>query len=138
MELSGTLQLLVYADDVNMLGGSIRTIKKNTETLVDGLELNAKYIVMNRVQNAGRNHRIKLDNISFEGVEDFKYLGTNLTDQNCIQEETKIRLLSENTCHHSVQKLASPGFLSKYVKINIILPVVLYGCETVAHIQGGT
>jgi len=112
------------------LGGSVHTIKKNTEHLVDGLEVNAKCIVMNRDQNAGRNHSIKLENSSFESVEDFKYLGTILTNQNCIQEEIKSRLLSENTCHHSVQKVLSSGFLSKNVKINIILPVVLYGCET--------
>ena len=129
MELKGTLQFLVYADDFNILGGSVHTIKKNTETLVDGLEVNAKYIVMNRDQNAGRNHSIRLENSSCESVEDFKYLGTILTNQNCIQEEIKSRLLSENT-YHSVQKVLSSGFLSKNVKINIILPVVLYGCET--------
>jgi hypothetical protein len=38
-------------------------------------------------QNTGRNHSIKTDNISFESVEEFKYLGTTLTDQNSIQEE---------------------------------------------------
>ena len=130
MELNGTLQFLVYADDFNILGGSVHTIKKNTEPLVDGLEVNAKYIVMNRDRNAGRNRSIKLENSSCESVEDFKYLGTILTNQNCIQEEIKSRLLSENTCHHSVQKVLSSGFLSKNVKINTILPVVLYGCET--------
>ena len=38
-------------------------------------------------QNAGRSHSIKIDNISFERVEEFKYLGTTLTNQNSIQEE---------------------------------------------------
>ena len=44
----------------------------------------------------------KIDNSSFERVEDFKYLGTNLTNQNSIQEEIKSRLKSENACYHSV------------------------------------
>jgi hypothetical protein len=47
-----------------------------------GLEVNAektKYMVMSRNQNAGQNRNIKLDNKSFEGVEQFKYLGTTLT-----------------------------------------------------------
>jgi hypothetical protein len=42
---------------------------------------------MSRDQNAGRNHNIKIDSISFERVEQFKYLEKNLTHQNFIQEE---------------------------------------------------
>ena len=45
-----------------------------------------------------------------------------------------VRLRSENSCYHSVQNLLSSRFLSKNLKIKIyrtiILPVVLYGCET--------
>jgi hypothetical protein len=88
------LMMLIY------WGGSIHAMKKNTEALVVaskeiGLEVNAektKYMVTSRNQNAGQNHNIKLDNKSFERVEQFKYLGTNLTNQNSIQEEIKNRL----------------------------------------------
>jgi len=64
----------------------------------------------------------------------FKYLVTSLTNQNCIQEETKSRLKSGNACYHSVQNILSSSLLSKNIKINIyrnlILYVVLYGYET--------
>ena len=56
------------------------------------LEVNAdktKYMVMSRDQNAGRTHSMKIDNSSFERVDEFKYLGTTLTNQNSIQEEIK-------------------------------------------------
>jgi uncharacterized DUF497 family protein len=49
-------------------------------------------------QNAGQSHNIKTDNISFERVEQFQYLGTTLTNQNSIQEETKSRLMPGNAC----------------------------------------
>ena len=89
---------------------------------------------MSRDRNAGRGHSVKIDNSSIERVEEFKYLGTTLTDHISIQEEIKSRLKLGNACYHSVQNLLSSRLLSKNLKIkiyrNIILPVVLYGCET--------
>jgi len=94
LKLNGTHQLLAYADDVNILGGSVDTVKKNAEALVAatkeiGLEVNAqktKYMAVSRDQDAGRIHSMKTDNSSIERVEEFKYLGTMLTNQNSIQE----------------------------------------------------
>jgi hypothetical protein len=67
-------------------------------------------------------------------VSQFKYLGTTVTNQNLIQVEIKRRLNSGNACYHLVQNLLSSRLLSKNVKVRIyktiILPVVLYGCET--------
>jgi hypothetical protein len=67
-------------------------MKERSEALVTasketGLEVNVdetKYKVMPRDQNAGRSHNIKIDNSSFEWVEEFKYLGTALTKENSI------------------------------------------------------
>ena len=142
LKLSGTHQLLAYADDVNVLGGSIHILKENAEALVAatreiGLEVSAdksKCMVMSRDQNAGRIHSVRTDNSTFERVEEFKYLGTTLTNQNSIPEEIKSILRSGNACCHSVEKLLSSMLLTINLKIkiyrNIILPVVLYGSET--------
>jgi len=77
---------------------------------------------------------VRIDNSTFKRVEEFKYLGTTLTNQNSVFEEIKRRLKSGNACYHSVQNLLSFRLLSKNLKIEIhrtiILPVVLYGCET--------
>jgi hypothetical protein len=127
---------------VYILGGSIHTVRENEEALLVttkeiGLEVNAnktKYMVMFWERNAGRGHSVKTDSISIERIEEFKYVGTTLTDQNSIQEEIKSRLKLELTCYHLVQNLLSSRLLSKNLKIKIyrtiILPMVLYGCET--------
>jgi hypothetical protein len=93
-------ELLVYADGVNILGGSVHTVKEISEALVVatkeiGLEVNAeknKYTVMFRDRNAGRDDSVEFDNSSIESVEGFKYLGTTLTHQNFIQVEIKSSL----------------------------------------------
>ena len=79
-------------------------------------------------------HSAKTDNSSVDRVEELKYLGTTLIDQNSIQEEIKSKLKLGNACYHSVQNLLSSRLLSKSLKIKIyrtiILLLVLYGCET--------
>ena len=108
-----------------------------TATREIGLEVSAvktKNMGMSRDQNAGRIHSVRMDNSTFERVEVFKYLGTTLTNQNSIVEEIKSRLRSGNACYHSVQNILSSRLQSKNLKIKIyriiILPIVLYGCET--------
>ena len=76
-------------------------------------------------------------------MEEFRYLGTTVTNQSSIQEEITSSLKSGNACYHSVQNLLSSSLLSKNLKIKIyrtiILLVVLYGCETWSlTFEGGT
>jgi len=113
----------VSADDVNIMGRSIPTIKKNTETLVIvnkeiGLEVNyekPQYTVTSQDRNAVQNHTTKIDNKSFERVEQFRYLGATIINQNSIWEEIKSRLRSGNACYHSVQNILSSHLLSKNI-----------------------
>jgi hypothetical protein len=63
LKLNGTHHLLVYADDVNLLGDNRDTIMKKKETLIDaskevGRVVYTEYILLCRHQNAGQNHDI--------------------------------------------------------------------------------
>jgi hypothetical protein len=80
LKLNGTHHLLVYVEDVNLLGNYMDTIKKNTETLIVtskevGLEVNVektKYMSLSCYQNAGQNHNIKIASRPFENVAHFR------------------------------------------------------------------
>ena len=91
-------------------------------------------MVISREQTAGLSHTMKVDNSSIGRVARVQIFGEKLTNQNSIQEEVKSSLKLGNAYYHSVQNLLSSSLLSKNLKIKIyrtiILPVVLYGCET--------
>jgi hypothetical protein len=108
LKLNGTHQPLGYAEDVNLLGDNIDTIKKITETLIDaskevGLEINVektKYMLVSRKQNVGQNRDMKIANRLFENVSKFKCLGTTVKHQNLIQKEIKRRLNYGSACYY--------------------------------------
>jgi hypothetical protein len=91
-------------------------------------------MIVSRYPNSGQKQNVRIANEWFENVAKFKYLGTTLTNQNNILDEIEIRLNSWKACYYSVQNLLSSCLISEKLKIKIyrtvILPVVLYGCET--------
>jgi hypothetical protein len=67
-------------------------------------------MVMYRDQPAGQSTNIKINNSSLARVEEFRYLGATITNQNSIQEEIKSTMKSGNACYYLVQHLLSYEF----------------------------
>ncbi|PSN38555.1 hypothetical protein C0J52_14819 [Blattella germanica] len=142
VQLNGIHKLLVYADDIVLLGDSDEILKDNMHILRSntrelGLEVNVnktKYMVTRRNASCNGNGQLMTNEGNFEEVAEFKYLGALITNRNEIQKEIKHRLNSGNACYYALQRLLSSRLLSKNIKLKIyktvILPVILYGCET--------
>ncbi|KAJ4450740.1 hypothetical protein ANN_02170 [Periplaneta americana] len=130
------------ADTAMLSRRNPQTIRENTRILLEAskeisLEVNpekTKYMIMSRDQNIVRNGNIQIGNLSFEEVEKFKYLGATVINVNDTREEIKHRINMGNAYYYSVEKLLSSSLFSKNLKVRIyktvILPIVLYGCET--------
>ena len=96
-----------------------------------------KYMIMSRDQNAGRSYSTKTDNSSIERAEEFKYLGTTLTNQNSIQEEIKSRLKLGNA-ESSLFQFAIQKFKDRDIKNYNFARCPVWVCNLVSDIEGGT
>ena len=142
LDMNGTHQVLAYTDDVNLICDDIRTIERSADVLLNackdiGLAVNTgktNYMAIGRHRGMMANAHIKIGSYFYEKVKNFKFLGSLLTNQSFFKEEIKCRLKAGNSCYYSVQTLLSFRLLTKNLKTKIyktiILPVVLYGCET--------
>ena len=120
----------------------LQTVKENAEIFIKaskdiGLEVNSektKYMITSFHQNVIQNQDIVIENLSFENVEKFRYLGVTVTNTNDMHEEIKHRINMGNAFYYSHEKVLSSRLLSKKLKVKtyktIILSVVLYGSET--------
>ena len=129
--MDGKHKLRVYADDVNMLGENLQTVRENTEIIKAnkdiGLGVNSektKYMITSRHQNGIQNQNIVIENLSFENVEKFKYLEVTVTNTNDIRQRIRRRINMGNAWYYSLEKILSSRLLYKKIESYIINCIV--------------
>ncbi|VVC44605.1 Reverse transcriptase domain [Cinara cedri] len=103
-----------------------------------GLRVNeekTKYMVVSRRNgNQVQEEFIEVEEYKFKRVDQFKYLGSIITQDNDIKTEISTRLQSANKCFFGLSKIFRSRAISKNLKVRMYLtllrPIVLYGAET--------
>jgi ribosomal protein S2 len=113
--------LLARTSDDNLLGETVNT---NQEVGLEASTKAAKYMFVSRHQITAQNSYMKAASKCSENVPVFKRIGTMLTNQSSIQEETE-RLDLGNACYHSVQNLLSSCLLSQKGNIKMYKTIIL-------------
>jgi len=133
-------QISTYADDIIIIGRTKQVTmdmftKLKNEASKFGLLINenkTKYMMCTRKQH--RENKLEIDNMSFESVQSFKYLGSTVNQNNTNGEEIKERLIVGNKAFYANQKMFQNELLSKKSKLKLywtlIRPIVMYACET--------
>jgi hypothetical protein len=147
VETSGTIyrkasQLLGYADDLDLVGRNVDIVKENYGNLesrasVYGLEVNedkTKYLVVSPSASDRPPDRVlEVGEKTFEAVNSFIYLGSQVNSDNSIGEEIRRRVTLGNRSLYSLQKLFRSKTLHRNLKCqlyrSLVRPVVTYGSE---------
>ena len=139
--LSKSVQLVAFADDIDIMGRGAREVKEAFVALEKsasraGLvisEEKTKYMVVTRGSRRIRQN-ITLGNYNLEVVDSFVYLGTRVNVRNDAMEDLEARILAGNRAYYSLSSFLNSKLISKSTKLKayttLIRPAVLYGSET--------
>jgi hypothetical protein len=122
VETLGNESILAYADDIVIFGNTRQEITQITSKLLEiskklGLYVNqekTKFMVLSRSNE--NQHNLQVGNLTFEKVENFKYLGVNINSKNDMHREISERIASGNRCYHSINKLLKIQITVKKIK----------------------
>ena len=135
-------QIVAYADDIVIISRSLLDMKNCFNQIEEegrkvGLEINerkTKYMIASRKNKWNNINNINIGTYQFERVEEFKYLGSLVTEDNRTSKEVNERIKAGNRCYGALQHLMKSKDISNKGKIKIyrtiIRPVVTYAAET--------
>lgn len=134
-------QLLAYADDVDILGRNRSHVEEafvalQAEAARLGLQVNVektKYMVASTSASRTTNQVVNIGGSSFEVVDAFTYLGSEVNKNNDISTEVTRRITAANRCFYSLNQIFRSRFTSRKLKCklyqSLVRPVLTYGSE---------
>jgi len=135
-----SVQLIGYADDINIMGRTKRAISEANGELKErakevGLIINVeKTKAMVQSRRLGKGRTLTVENHKIEVVRRFKYLGTVINDVNDETEEIRARILATNKAYSSLQTIFRSKQIHRNNKIRLyrtlIKPILCYGSVT--------
>jgi hypothetical protein len=135
-----SVQILVYTDDIDIIGRTERAVREAFENLERtasemGLRVNEGKTKYMEVTTRPANQKVlKVKNCEFECVNGFKYLGTLVTSNNRITAEINHRNGIANRCYHGMKHMLKSGYLKREIKgklhNTILKPVLIYVSES--------
>ena len=133
-----TLDVLGFADDLNLVGENKEMIVRNTKTLIQeakkiGLEINEEKTKVMETLPEKDEEDLTVDDYVFEKAQSFKYLGVTITGNNDWNTEITSRLLKAERTFFSLIKFFKSKLFSRGTKLrlymSIVRPTLTYGCE---------
>lgn len=134
-------QHLAYADDVIVSGRTLTAVAGALEEFLRaarevGLEVNVDKTVYMKTATSNDAHEeevVHMGELSFARTEEFKYLGSKLTESNSITADIKARIAAGSRCFFGLQRVLKYRRLSRNAKLlvykSILRPTVTYGSE---------
>ncbi|KAL4154026.1 hypothetical protein QTP88_001859 [Uroleucon formosanum] len=136
-----SIGVLAYADDIVLMEESQDSLKSLFSKLHKAASKVGQCVNEGKTEYMFLSRRelpfcqfIKIDHFEFKRVEQFKYLGSFLTEKNNVTNEIAARIQAGNRCYYGLTKILSSRTISRRMKerlyTSLIRPVVLYGSET--------
>jgi hypothetical protein len=140
MEIDGKESILAYADDIVILANTRQEITQFTSELLEASKNMELCINEDKtkcmVLSWGNENQpdLQVNNLTFEKVENFKYLGVNINSKNDMYQETSERITNGNRCYYGISKLLKSKSLSRKSKTKLyssyLRPIITYAYET--------
>jgi hypothetical protein len=138
--LTKSVQLLGYADDIDIVSRDMRSMAESFNNIQAAAENMGLYINVDKTKymkssvSTPTSNNIKIADCEFEAVQDFTYLGSTVNATNDMSQEVKRRIMLANRTLFGLSRILRSRYVQRNTKIQIyktlIIPVLIYGAET--------